>query len=398
MQQIISGHRLFQLGHPLHLNIVDIQLNEEHQIEITASSETSADNWVCGGFCEPFAQLGDPSQLHKESFDSFAQLAKSSGYVAVGISPETKQTRDQQEQIEYILSKSKSSLTLHPYAALTIGLKNQSPSEMHQLLESGAVGFSNGNAAIDDNGLMARLLQYTSMLNSKVMYTPLLTNIAGGIDIADGNSSILTGWEGNPYIAETMAIQRDISLLEYYGGSIIWNKVSSRHSIPLIKAAKEKGLNVSATVSINNLTFNEDNHLGLDPYFKVYPTLRSKEDQTALQEALFEGIIDGVVSDHQAQDYESKELEFEYAEYGIASQEFMLPVLSNIFGTNNLSRILEILCDQNFRLLGLEPSKISPERICVVRTGISDSISPISKGINPMKITSPITSKAELVS
>ena len=194
-----------------------------------------------------------------------------------------------------------------------------------------------------------------------------------------------------------MAIQRDISLIEYYGGSVVWNKITSQHSIPLIKAAKEKGLHVRATVSINNLCFNSTEHISLDSYKKVYPTLREESDRLALIEGLQSGIIDGVVSDHQPQDYEAKELEFEYAEYGIATQECVFPMLVEQLGQDQIPLILDVLSERNYAVLQLEKPELNAHNMCVISTQQEVRVTPKTKGINTPLHNNIYSAKAELV-
>ncbi len=163
-------------------------------------------------------------------------------------------------------------------------------------------------------------------------------NLNGSVN--EGVKSTQLGLSSIPSIAEKIQIQRDISILEYTGGKLHIPYISSLESIEIIRNAKKNGLNISTSVPIANLIFNDDILDGFNSNYKLYPPIRSKEDQKELKEAVLDGTIDIVTSHHQPLNPELKQVDFNSAEYGTISLEVMFGVLNKIF---SIEKVIDLL-------------------------------------------------------
>ena len=177
-------------------------------------------------------------------------------------------------------------------------------------------------------------------------------NIEGLVN--EGQTSTKLGLSSIPFIAETIQIQRDISILEYTGGKLHIPYVSSSESIEIIRNAKKSGLNISASVPIANLVFNDEILEGFNTNYKLFPPIRSKEDQKKLKEGVLDGTIDIVTSHHQPINLELKQVDFISAEYGTISLEIMFGLLNKIF---SIEKVVEILT-RGRNIFNLENPKI----------------------------------------
>jgi dihydroorotase len=229
---------------------------------------------------------------------------------------------------------------------------------MYDMQLAGAVAFSDYKKPIKDAGLILRALQYSANINSFIITHCDDKTISHDGQMNEGITSTKLGLKGIPALAEELMIQRNLQILEYTGGKIHFPTISTKGSVELIKKAKSNGLSVTAGVAAHNLLLDETELEGFDTNYKVNPPLRSKEDITAVRKALENGIIDVVVSDHNPQDIESKDLEFDLANNGIIALQTAFNCMVTGVSKITVDKIAEALAENPRHILGLENETI----------------------------------------
>ena len=253
----------------------------------------------------------------------------------------TKPVLDNQTGISFIKSKtSNSSCNIHPIGALTLSSESKDLAELYDMKKSGAVGFYDFKKPIINSNLLKTALLYSQSFNSVILSFPQDNSIAKGGLINEGLTSVNYGIKGIPNFAEEIQITRDLHILEYTGGKLHIPTISTRKSLELIKKAKSKGLNVTCSVAIHNLVFNDEKLKDFDTRFKVLPPLREEKDRLALIKGVRTGAIDMVTSDHLPIDIENKKTDIENAKYGTIGLESLFGSLLTLF---KLDETIEIL-------------------------------------------------------
>jgi len=200
-------------------------------------------------------------------------------------------------------------------------------------------------------------LLYIKNFNGKIISFPYDSTIFGKGQMNESKNSILTGLKSIPAISEFLMLERDLSLVEYTNSSIHFTGVSCEKSVELIQQAKAKGLKVTADTHIHNLVFTDENVLGFDSNYKVLSPYRSEKDRLALINGLKNGTIDFVCSDHSPEDVENKELEFDYAAFGIIGTQTLFPVLNGI-KEFNLEEKIKFISNNPRKIFDIKTSEI----------------------------------------
>ena len=275
-------------------------------------------NKVSVGWFDFSANFCDPGYEFREDLISGVNLASKSGFVDVLLSPETNPVIQTKNDISYINEKSKNKFCkIHPCAAITKEFNGKSLNDIIDLHNAGALAFTDHND-LNNAELILNTLLYLKQFNGIYLSVPKYYPISDG-SVNESLNSEIVGLKGIPYISETIAIKRDLSILEYTGGKIHFSGISTKESVELIRQAKKKGLNVTCDVPVYNLILDDSNILDFDTNYKVDPPLRSREDINELVSAINDGTIDVITSNHQPQDFDSKNCEFDKASFGIIS-------------------------------------------------------------------------------
>jgi len=311
------------------------------------------------GLVDMHAHLREPGEEHKEDIGTGTSAAIHGGYVAIVSMPNTNPPCDNRSVVEYIIRRSKEEdkAEVLPCGAITKGRKGLELAELADMHEGGAVAFSDDGTWVQHSGVMRRALEYVKFFNGLVIShaeDKALTHM--GL----ANESAITtrlGLRGMPVAAEVIAIFRDLELARLTGGRLQIAHVSSKSSIELIKKAKEEGIKVTAEVTPHHLLFDESKLVEYDTNYKVNPPLRSAEDREALVEALKEGVIDVIATDHAPHaDFEKMD-EFNAAPFGMIWLDFAFPVLyENLVnsGKIDLFRLVESMSLRPAEILGLK--------------------------------------------
>jgi len=228
--------------------------------------------------------------------------------------------------------------------------------EMSALVESGAVAFSDDGATIMDSAVMRLALQYSRLVDKPIIVHAEDCGLRGEGCINEGRVSTRLGLPGNPVAAEEIMVARDLRLAALTGARLHIAHVSSGGSVRLIREAREAGLAVTAEVTPHHLALTEEATLDFDTNFKMAPPLRTREDVQALREALRQGVIDVIATDHAPHAEHEKDVEFTAAPFGVTGLETALPVCLELVRAGDLSplELVDRMSTRPARILGLE--------------------------------------------
>ncbi|WP_443943788.1 dihydroorotase [Pedobacter sp. AW1-32] len=283
--------------------------------------------YLSPGFFDLNCAAGDPGFETKEDLQTLTATAKAAGFTGLAVLPQTNPVVQSKSQVEYIINKTKHNLVdVLPLGAISQNREGKEIAELFDMQHAGAVAFSDGDKALQDDGFMSRALQYAKGFDALLMVYPENKSIAGKAQINESKNSVLLGMKGLPALAEEMHIARDIFLATYNDTKIHISNISTAGSVALIRRAKKDGLRISCDVTAHHLVFTEDLLVDFDSNYKVKPPLRSKADVKALIAGLKDGTIDAITSQHRPEEIEFKNVEFEIAHYGIIALQTVLPL------------------------------------------------------------------------
>ncbi|MGA9649311.1 dihydroorotase [Pedobacter sp.] len=304
------------------------------------------------GFFDLNCVAGDPGFETKEDIETLTAAAKAGGFTGLALLPQASPVVQSKSQVEYIINKAKNNLVdVLPVGAISQNREAKELAELFDMQRAGAIAFSDGDRAIQDDGFMSRALQYAKGFDALLMVYPENKSIAGKAQITESKNSVLLGMKGLPPLAEEMHIARDIFLATYNETKIHISNISTAGSVALIRKAKKDGVQISCDVTAHHLVFTEELLVDFDSNYKVKPPLRSKADIKALIVGLKDGTIDAITSQHRPEEIEFKNVEFEIAHYGIIALQTVLPLL--IKAGLDLNLIVEKLSINPRKLLNL---------------------------------------------
>lgn len=311
------------------------------------------------GWMDMQAVFCDPALEHKETIETGAKAASAGGFTAVCIHGYDQCSINNKSTVEYILNKSDKLVDLFPIGSITVKTEGKELAEMYDMQLAGAKAFSDHKHPIIHAGVFMRAMQYANNINSFVIAHCNDTHLSHGGQMNEGSTSTSLGLKGMPAIAEEIMLERNISLLEYTGGKLHIPTISTAGSVELIKKAKANGLNITAGVAAINLMYDDSVLKDFDSNYKVDPPLRTKKDVEALRKAVDNGIIDVIVSDHNPQDSESKDLEFDLADFGIINLQTAFNCIAEAFKNKDIHKAIDALSLNPRNILGIEVPKFN---------------------------------------
>ena len=349
MNILIKSATIIDSKSDFHNTTQDI-LIEKGQITEIANSIKNPKNYqeiklenlhVSQGWFDSSVNFGEPGFEERETIKNGLKTAASSGFTAVVVNANTNPVIDTNSDIAFLKSRAQNhAVNLLPLGALTIGSKGTDLAELFDMATAGAVAFYDYHKPISNPNLMKIALQYASNFNGLVCSFPQENKIAGHGVMNEHITSTKLGLKGIPALAEELQVARDLFLLEYTGGKLHIPTISTAKSVELIREAKAKKLDVTCSVAIHNLYFNDEALNDFNTHFKVLPPLRTQTDVDALVEAVKDGTIDMVTTDHNPIDVEQKKVEFDRADYGTIGLESAFGALQNCFTTKKTIDIL----------------------------------------------------------
>ncbi len=354
------------------------------------------------GFFDLNCVAGDPGFETKEDIESLTQTAKAGGFTGLALLPQTSPVIQSKSQVEYIVNKAKNNLVdVFPVGAISQNREAKELAELFDMQQAGAVAFSDGDKALQDDGFMSRALQYAKGFDALLMVYPENKSIAGKSQINESKNSVLLGMKGLPALAEEMHIARDIFLASYNETKIHISNISTAGAVTLIRKAKKDGVQVSCDVTAHHLVFTEEQLSDFDSNYHVKPPLRGKADVKALIAGLKDGTIDAITSQHRPEEIEFKNVEFEIAHYGIIALQTVLPLL--LKAGLDIALIAEKLAINPRKLLNLtvpvmeEGAEANFSIINKSEKWLYNSASNYSKSANSPLLGTELTGKVKLV-
>lgn len=295
--------------------------------KIAAPNTLSHANTVQGGYLSPGwvdmrCQLSDPGYEQREDLESLAQAGLAGGFTRLVTQPNTQPTQDNAGQIRALIQRAAAlPLHIHPMGALSIGTAGKDLAELYDMHQSGAIAFTDGRKGTQSAQLLMLALQYTQPFAGLVVQSPMDQGLSEGESVAEGLSSVRMGMKGIPALAEALVVERDLRLLEHCPGKLHIGPITTHEGVALIRAAKARGLAVSAETSGLYLLLDATENESFDPVTKVYPPLRERASVDAVRAAVLDGTIDVVSSSHHPQGLEEKTHDFYDASFGADTLE-----------------------------------------------------------------------------
>ncbi len=312
---------------------------------------------VAPGLVDMRAFVGEPGASHRETFASASQAAAAGGITTIICQPDTSPVIDNSATVDFVLRRARDTaiVNIHPMAALTKGMAGAEMTEFGLLKAAGAVAFTDSNTSVMNAQVMRRALTYARDFDVLIVHHTEDPHLAGEGVMNEGEFATRLGLVGSPAAAEALVLERDIRLVALTGGRYHAASVTCRESLDVLKRARDAGLAVSASASINHLTLNENDIGPYRTFLKLVPPLRTETDRNALVEALASGLIDVAMSDHNPQDVETKRLPFAEAAAGAIGLETMLSAALRLVHSGELDfkTLIRAMSTRPAELLGL---------------------------------------------
>ena len=325
---------------------------------------------VAPGFIDMHVHLREPGFEHKETILTGCTSAAAGGFTAVCCMPNTNPAIDDESVVEFIQAKAKIALNglvdVYPIAAVTNGRKGDHLAPLAELASAGAVAFTDDGDPVHDAEIMRRALEYAQMFNKPIIqHAQDMPMTKGGV-MNEGLTATELGLPGMPSIAEDVMVSRDISLAQYTGGQYHLAHMSTAGAAGLIRQAKAAGLKVTCEVTPHHFTLTDDVVRSYDTNMKMNPPLRTKEDVEAMKEALRDGTIDVIATDHAPHSFDEKQVEFQAAPFGIVGLETAIGLaITGLVATKllSLSQLIEKFSVNPRRILRLPEIRIAEGEI-----------------------------------
>lgn len=320
--------------------------------------EISLDNLhISSGWFDTSVCFGEPGYEERETIINGLNTAAKSGFTAVAVNSNTYPKIDNKAAVEFLINKGNTCTTqLYPIGNLTKNGEGLDMAELYDMQNSGAIAFSDYNAPIENANLTKVALLYAQNFNGLILSFPQDNSIARDGLANEGENSTLLGLKGLPSLAEELQISRDLFLLEYTGGKLHIPTISTAKSVQLIAQAKEKGLDVSCSVTAHHLTLTDAELHGFNSNARVTPPLRTSIDTNALIQGILDGVIDIITSDHNPIDVEHKKVEFDNAQPGTIGLESLFGAINQVL---DLEVLVNALTNNPRNRFGIENSTIS---------------------------------------
>jgi dihydroorotase len=311
----------------------DVVIHDGHIAELAAPGSAAVDDaevvdaeglHAFPGFFDPHVHLRTPGQEHKEDIETGTRAAAAGGYCGVLAMANTDPTVSTAADVEALRKRARAeaSVPVGFLATVTRGMRGEELTEMAELRDAGAVGFTDDGLPISSARILRRALQYQRLCGGVIALHEEDPELSGDGVMHEGPVSAALGLAGIPAVSESTTIARDAALAGYEGGRIHVQHLSAAESVEAMRAAKATGVQVTCEASPHHLCLTDEEVRSLDPgRFKMNPPLRSETDRQALIEGLRDGTIDCIATDHAPHATEEKEVPFEQAAMGVTGLE-----------------------------------------------------------------------------
>ncbi len=313
-------------------------------------------------FVDIHTHLRDPGYDYKEDIFSGSNSAKKGGFTDICCMANTNPVVDNEEIVKYIVKKGKETgINIYPVASITKGLKGEKLTEFGNLIEAGAIAFSDDGVDVKNSFLLKTAFEYAKFFDVPILCHSEDINLAIG-DMREGKYSTISGIMGNPSISEDVNVFRNIKIAQYCGAKVHICHISTLGSVEIVKFFKDKGVNVTCEVTPHHLTLTDRDvfESEYNTNFKMNPPLGAIEDMNVLIEALNEDIIDCIATDHAPHAEHEKLVEFEYAPNGIIGLETAFTVCYQLVLQKKISlkKLIKKMTLDPAKIIGIEKNEI----------------------------------------
>ncbi|MBD2001396.1 dihydroorotase [Leptolyngbya sp. FACHB-541] len=320
------------------------------------------------GLVDLYSHSGEPGYESRETLDSLMQSALAGGFTRLALLPDTDPAIDNPAGVERMRSLLRLAGPIPQvdfWGALTTQVKGEQMTELAELAAAGAIGFADGRP-LQNWALVRRLLEYCQPLGKPIAFSCCDRQLAGNGVVREGLESMQLGLPGSPAIAETIALAALLECVETIGTPVHIMRVSTARSVELIRAAKSRGLPITASTTWMHLLLNTSDVQSYDPSLRLEPPLGNSPDQAALVQGLEEGVLDAIAIDHTPYTYEEKTVSFAEAPPGAIGLELALPLLWQKFvetGNWEGRSLWRYLSTNPALCLGQTPAQLQPGQV-----------------------------------
>ena len=321
-----------------------------------------AGNILCPGLIDMLVFTGEPGEEHRETLGTASRAAAAGGVTTIVTIPNSRTVIDEVALVDFLKRRARDTAItrVEVMAAMTKGLKGEEMTEIGLLREAGAIAFTNGRHSITNAQVMRRLLTYGRDFDTLMIHYTEDPDLSANGVMNEGEVATRLGLPGIPTLAETIILARDMRLVRDTGARYHAATISCAESLDLIRRSKALKARISAGVSINHLTLNENDIGPYRTFCKVRPPLRSEEDRQAMIEGLRDGSIDVIVSAHDPKDSEVKRQPFAEAAYGAIGVETLLPAALRLYHNQDIA-LIDLLATMTInpaKILGLKGGRL----------------------------------------
>jgi dihydroorotase len=335
-----------------------VDMNEHRVVE--------ADGLILSpAFVDPHVHLRTPGREDEETVASGTAAAAAGGYCAILAMPNTDPIVDSAAALGALveMARGEAEVPTGFLAAITRGQRGDELTEMGELADTGAVAFSDDGVPVASAGMMRRALQYASTTDRPLALHCEEPTLSHGGHVHEGRVAAELGFAGYPSVAESVAVERDLSLAGYEGGRVHILHLSAAESVHALRRARNAGVAASGEATPHHLVLTDDATRSLDPNVKMNPPLRAERDRAALLEAVRDGTIEAIATDHAPHAAHEKEVPFEAAPFGVTGLETAFAALYTHLvqpGLLPLETLLERMSAGPARIFGLDRPRVSP--------------------------------------
>jgi dihydroorotase len=326
----------------------------------------AAGKHVFPGLIDLHVHLREPGREDKETIATGSRSAVKGGFTSIFCMPNTTPAIDTAQTVQYILDQARrvGLVNVYPVGAITKGRAGVEITEMMDLRRAGCLGVSDDGRGLMNAGLMRRALEYAKMAGLLVMQHCEDEHLSAKGVMNEGALSTLLGLRGDPVIAETVFIARDIEIARYLGTRVHFMHISAARSVDLIRRAKAEGVQVTCEATPHHFALTEDAVRSFDTSTKVNPPLRTQADVAAIKAGLKDGTIDCIATDHAPHTHEDKEVEYDAAPPGLIGLETALALAVRelvLPGVLTLPQLADRMSAGPARVMGLKDKGVIAE-------------------------------------
>ncbi len=349
----IQGDLFIRDGKIENISTTTIQISKDVPVKVIDATGLV----VSPGWIDIHTHLREPGATHKETIKSGTQAAAAGGFTSIACMANTNPVNDSAYITHYIMQKvaAESEVNVFPIGAVTKGLNGEELAEIGSMWEAGIAGISDDGKTVMNAYLMRKAMDYSKRFDLTVISHCEDSCLKGRGVMNEGFNSAKFGLRGVPKASEEVIVARDILLAELTGAKLHVAHTSTAGSVRLIREAKRRGVRVTAEATPHHVTLTDDVVGTYDTNTKVAPPLREQEDVEALKEALADGTIDVLASDHAPHSVVEKEVEYDQAEFGMVGLETAMPLYHRLVvdGKMALSRMIEAMTVKPAEVLGI---------------------------------------------